>query len=167
MLGESVGSFIQGTLGLLVVLVISTIITFTRETPRSVISFKSIALIAISFHLLHLGEETVYGFHRLFPELLGLAVWPLWLFLSFNLMWVGVWLVGLFVVPPNRFTITTFWFLALASTVNAFAHPTISILVVGYFPGLISSPFVGVLGILLIRQLNRASNNDKLSEAGA
>ena len=163
MLGAGVQSFALGTLGLLVVLVISTIIASTKETPKSVTSFRSIVLITISFHALHLGEETVYGFHRLFPELLGLAAWPVWLFLSFNLSWIGVWLFGAFVVSPNRFTMTTFWFLALASTVNAIAHPTFSILVAGYFPGLISSPFVGVFGILLLRQLIRTSNIEELN----
>ncbi len=167
MVDESIGSFFIGTLGLLVLLAISLIVAVSRVAPRSIVSFKSIALLAIGFHLVHFTEEAVYGFHRLFPELLGLVTWPLWLFLSFNFVWVGVWLIGIFVDPPNRITMTTFWFLGLASTVNAIAHPIFSFLVAGYFPGLVSSPFVGVLGILLLRRLNRASSNGKLPGAAA
>jgi hypothetical protein len=55
---------------------------------------------------------------------------------------------------------TAFWFLAIVSMFNAIAHMALSLLVGGYFPGLISSPLVGVLGTLLARRLHRASSKD-------
>ena len=54
---------------------------------------------------------------------------------------------------------TAFWFLAIAAAINGFAHPMFSLAVKGYFPGLITSPFVGVLGILLAKKLYRVSRN--------
>lgn len=160
---EFVESFITGTIGLLVVLAISTLLAHFRTVPKSIGSFKSILLAAICFHLIHLTEEAVYDFHRLFPELLGLVAWPLSLFLSFNILWAAIWIISASVEFPNRFTLMAFYFLALASAVNAIAHPVLSLLVGGYFPGLISSPFVGVLGIILLRKLTKASSNDKQS----
>ncbi len=158
---DGVQSFFIGTSGLLIVLVISAIITWSRKTPTKVAieSFQTVLVIAICFHLIHLTEETIYGFHEQFPVLLGLAPWPISLFLGFNIAWVIIWLISVFLIAPNRVTITTFWFLALASVVNAFAHPALSILVGGYFPGLISSPGVGILGFVLIRKLHHASDN--------
>ena len=124
-------------------------------------TLKAILLTAICFHLFHFAEETVYEFHKLFPQLLGLAPWPVSIFVGFNFAWVIIWLIGIFLVSPNRVTVTTFWFLAIASAINGIAHPVFSILVGGYFPGLVSSPFVGVLGILLVRNLYQASSNAK------
>jgi len=34
------------------------------------------------------------------------------------------------------------------------AHPALSVFTQGYFPGLVTSPLVGVLGVLLLRRLH-------------
>jgi len=49
------------------------------------------------------------------------------------------------------------WFLAIASAVNGVAHPVLSLVSGGYFPGLWSSPLVGVAGVFLLRALPRLS----------
>lgn len=160
---DALQSFFIGTLGLLVVLVISAVLAFSRATPTNgqIASFRRLLITAVCFHLVHLAEETVTGFHILFPQLLGLAPWPVSIFLSFNIGWVLIWLGGIFLFSLTRFTITTFWFLAIASVVNGIAHPALSFVVGGYFPGLVSSPFVGVLGILIIRRLYHASSHTR------
>ncbi len=158
---ETLQSFFIGTLGLLVILAISAVITFTRAIPTNTqfSSIKWILITALCFHLVHLAEETAFGFHILFPQLLGLTPWPVSVSLVFNIGWVVIWLGNIFLFATTRFTMTIFWFLAIASTINGIAHPALSFLVGGYFPGLITSPFVGVLGILIVRRLYKASNH--------
>ncbi len=41
------------------------------------------------------------------------------------------------------------WFFAIAAIVNGVAHPLPAVAARGYFPGLITSPVVGVVGVLL------------------
>jgi lipopolysaccharide export LptBFGC system permease protein LptF len=47
MVGESIGSFFVGTLGLSVLLVISGIIAFLRKAPRTNADLKLVVLVAI------------------------------------------------------------------------------------------------------------------------
>lgn len=163
-MSEAFQSFSTGTLGLLVILIISAVLAVLRATPKTnqLESIRLILITAICFHLVHLAEETVYEFHVLFPQLLGLAPWPVSVFLAFNFTWVLIWLCGVYFYPLNRITMTTFWFLAIASAINGIAHPVFSLMVDGYFPGLVTSPFVGLLGILLIRRLNQVSSHNRI-----
>jgi len=43
--------------------------------------------------------------------------------------------------------------LAIAGAANGVAHPLMSVAVGGYFPGLATSPLIGVLGVVLLRRL--------------
>jgi len=47
------------------------------------------------------------------------------------------------------------WFLAAASVSNALLHPALAIATGGYFPGVLTSPVVGVAGLFLLRGLAR------------
>ena len=47
--------------------------------------------------------------------------------------------------------------LAIAGTFNGIAHPALALAAGGYFPGLISSPVIGVAGVLLWRSLLRST----------
>jgi hypothetical protein len=42
------------------------------------------------------------------------------------------------------------WFLGIACALNGLAHPLLALRSGGYFPGLITSPLVGVAGVLLL-----------------
>ena len=99
------------------------------------------------------------GFHLRYPELLGLAPWPPSFFVTFNLVWIVVW--GLSLLGLSRHVRAAYfpmWFLGIGSAVNGVAHPIFSMAVSGYFPGLLTSPLVGLLGVLLLRELARNSN---------
>jgi len=41
----------------------------------------------------------------------------------------------------------------MAALANGVAHPLLSVRVAGYFPGLITSPVLGIVGVLLLRRL--------------
>lgn len=59
-------------------------------------------------------------------------------------MWLGIWVLS---VPGLRsaraFAFFAAWFLAIAGMVNGIVHPLLAIFVGVYFPGLVSSPFIG------------------------
>ena len=94
-------------------------------------------------------EEFVTGFHVLLPLLFDLAPLSGELFVGFNVFWLGVWVLA-----------------ALAMCFNGIAHPLLSILSAGYFPGLITSPIVGVLGVLVIRKLFQISERKPEGHTG-
>jgi len=58
------------------------------------------------------------------------------------------------------------WFLAIASLANGVAHPLLSVQAGRYFPGLFTSPLVGVAGLALLRQMALATGDVRL-ESGA
>ena len=155
------GSVLFGTLGLTLAAVVALALAFSRGrvSVAFVPRIRLVSLVAILFQLTHFIEETLQQFYVRFPELLGLAPWPLKFFLVFNLSWLGAWLLA--VVGLNGFgRVSAFalWFLAIASMANGIAHPVVAFAVGGYFPGLWSSPFVGILGMVLFRTLSVGSS---------
>jgi len=123
----------------------------SRTHSRGVVH---IALVAILFQAAHFAEELVTGFHQRFPALLGLAPMPLRLFVLFNLAWLAIWSLSAWgLAARSRVALFPLWFLGIACIANGVAHPSFSVLVGGYFPGLVTSPAVGVLGVLLLRRL--------------
>ena len=99
---------------------------------------------------LHFLEEFVTHFSDRFPSLLGLPAWSDTFFVVFNLAWLSVWILSAIGLQKGYwFALFPVWFFAIASIVNGIAHPVLAIVVRGYFPGLITSPVVGVLGVLL------------------
>jgi hypothetical protein len=61
-----------------------------------------------------------------------------------------------------RLAVFPLWFLAIASVANGVVHPFLSLAVWDYFPGLWSSPLVGILGVVLVSTLvsaTRATGN--------
>ncbi len=113
---------------------------------------------ATGIQCVHFAEEWATGFHVHFPALLGLEPMPLSFFVGFNLAWIAAWVVS---VPLLRsaqpLAFFAAWFLAIAGMLNGVAHPLLALTSGGYFPGLITSPAIGLAGILLWRQLHRAT----------
>ena len=106
----------------------------------------------------HFIEEWATGFHVRFPALFGLEPMPLAVFVAFNLAWIVVWIASIPLLQQGRRpAFFAAWFLAIAAMLNGLAHPLMAVASGAYFPGLISSPLVGVAGIYLWRRLRRAT----------
>jgi hypothetical protein len=106
----------------------------------------------------HFVEEWATGFHARFPALFGLEPMPLSIFVVFNLTWIVIWIVSIPMLrSARRAAFFTAWFLAIAGALNGLAHPLMSAAVAGYFPGLITSPFIGLAGVCLWRRLRNAT----------
>ena len=112
-------------------------------------------LIGLAAQCLHFMEESVTGFPERFPALLGLPAWPADFFVVFNLTWLSIWIVSTIgLLRGHWFALFPIWFFAIASIANGVAHPVFAISVRGYFPGLITSPVVGALGVSLALRLH-------------
>ena len=108
----------------------------------------------------HFAEEWATGFHIQFPALFGLQPMPLWFFVGLNLIWVSAWIVSVPLLRSGRqVAFFAAWFLAIAGMLNGIAHPLMAAVSGGYFPGLVSAPFIGVASLLLWQRLRRATSS--------
>ncbi|HEU4429885.1 MAG TPA: HXXEE domain-containing protein [Myxococcota bacterium] len=161
-MSEELRSILLGTTGLGVAAAAAMLITVSRgpiEAGRPALRAAAhFAVVATVAQLLHFAEELIAGFHQRFPEQLGLAAWPRSFFISFNLFWLGAWALSSWgLLASRRLAVAALWFLGIAGLANGVVHPLLSIRVGGYFPGLITSPFIGLAGVLLIRRLSSIS----------
>ena len=108
----------------------------------------------------HFAEEWATDFHVRFPALFGLEPIPLSFFVVFNLTWIAIWIASVPLLRAARKpAIFAAWFLAIAGMLNGVAHPLMAVASGGYFPGLISSPFIGLASIYLWKRLDDATSN--------
>ena len=148
---ENLRSILTGTAVLTVAAAVSLVLTILRK-PQTAGREQTVRvfLLGLAVQSLHFMEEFVTHFEDRFPALLGLSAWSENFFVAFNLIWMSVWIlsaVGL--QRGNRMALFPVWFFAIACVANGIAHPVLAIAAHGYFPGLITSPILGVLGVLL------------------
>lgn len=114
---------------------------------------------ATAIQCLHFAEEWATGLHIRFPALFSLEPMPLAFFVGFNLAWIAAWIVSVPLLKSAR-TPAFFaaWFLAIAGMLNGVAHPLMAVASGGYFPGLLTSPAIGLAGIRLWGRLRSATS---------
>ena len=125
------------------------LLVLSRRSPPENVAERLAAAralaVAVGVQSVHFAEEVGTGFHERFPALLGLPAMPVSFFVAFNLTWIGIWVAsvpGLRAARPAAFFAA--WFLAIAGMLNGIAHPLLAVAADGYFPGLVSSPVIGV-----------------------
>lgn len=134
-----------------------------RPSPEERASKRTVAsrwlALATAIQSGHFVEEWATGFHVRFPGLFGLDPMPLAVFVVFNLVWIAIWIASIPLLRAGR-TPAFFaaWFLAIAGMLNGLAHPVMAVASGGYFPGLISSPFIGLASLYLWRRLQGATD---------
>jgi len=114
---------------------------------------------AACIQAIHFTEEALTDFPGRLGALLGIPAMPMSFFVAFNLVWLTIWaasIPGLLSARPWAFFAA--WFLAIAGVINGVAHPGLAIASGTYFPGLLTSPFIGVAGIWLARKLKDAGS---------
>ena len=160
---EASYSVLIGTAGLSAAVLIALSLTLlrkpTRSDPLSRRRLMQYAAVALVSQCIHFTEELATGFHEQYPLLLSLRPWSLTFFVTFNVAWIVIWSLSIIGLRADfRAAFFPIWFLGLGCLVNVFAHPYFSISAGGYFPGLWTSPIVGVAGALLIRELVRSTS---------
>lgn len=129
------------------------------NTGKCVAASRALGLTTV-VQSLHFSEEWATGFHIRFPALLGLEPMPLLVFVLFNLAWIAIWIASIPMLrSAQTFGIFAAWFLAIAGILNGIAHPLMAVISGGYFPGLFSSPFIGLAAVFLWRRLGNATLN--------
>lgn len=156
-------SVLVGTMGLATAAIAAVILTVSRQihlsTVRELNRVRQIVAMAVFLQCVHFAEEWSTGFQTRFPEMLGLVPWSNAFFVSFNVTWIAIWCICIAFLR-NRPRILWFpvWFLAIASVANGIVHPVLSVVSGGYFPGLWTSPLVGIAGVVLLRALIRLTS---------
>jgi hypothetical protein len=156
-MSEELRSVLIGTAGLSVALALAAALSVIRR-PREWADVRRyvipVAVLTIVVHALHAAEEFLTGFHRRFPATFDLAPWSPEFFLSFNIVWIAIWLAGVWGLSARRRSgFLPVWFLAVAGAVNGIAHPLLAVGSGGYFQGLATAPFLGVAAAVLLRRL--------------
>ncbi len=157
-MNENLRSILLGTAGLSAGAVVALLLTILRPMVEDDQAGRDrtarLLLIGIAVQCLHFTEEFVTRFQDRFPALLGLPAWPENFFVMFNLIWLSIWgLSAVGLLKGYRLALFPVWFFAIGGIVNGIAHPVLALAARGYFPGLITSPILGVLGVLLWRRL--------------
>jgi len=132
-----------------------------RPTPNKgmqLLAASRALRLATAVQFVHFCEEWATGFYVRFPALFGLEPIPGLIFAVFNLAWIATWIVA---IPMLRaasvFAFFAAWFLAIAGLLNGIAHPLLAASTGEYFPGLISSPLIGIAGFYLWQRLDSAT----------
>ena len=128
--------------------------TWAQEDKGHTRRAVQIAAVAVVLQGTHFAEELLAGLHVRLPALFGLDQMPLGFFVSFNVAWLAIWSVSVWGLwARHRVALFPLWFLVVGCITNGIAHPSLSVLVGGYFPGLLTSSVVGVVGVVLLRRL--------------
>ena len=162
-MNENVRSMVFGPSVLYGVAVAALILTIVRRPAKysapDIDGIIALYLIGIACQCLHFTEEFVTGFYVRAPEFLGFVRWSTEFFVTFNLSWIAIWLFG--AVGLQRRMRTAFfpvWFFAIGMVGNAIWHPLLCLATGGYFPGLFTSPFGGIVGAILLSRLWKLTN---------
>jgi hypothetical protein len=118
---EELRSILVGTAGLSVAGVVALLLTLARggvvASRTELRAAVRLAFAVVLVQAAHFAEELTTGFHRRFPELLGLSPWSLRFFVSFNLVWLAIWGLSLWGLNARRRTaLFPLWFWVSAAS---------------------------------------------------
>ena len=169
-LSENVRSFLIGTFPLWAAFGVAVLLWLRRGPvdPTAARELRNPLLLGIAFQCLHMLEEYLTGFATRFPERFGLTPWPDELFLAFNVSWIAIWIASSVGLEKGvRIAALPIWFFALGMVLNLFGHPLLALSAAGYFPGLFTFPFGGILGLVVLKRLLAATSPAGDSPQGA
>ena len=157
-MSENVRSMVLGPSVLYGVAIAALVLTIVRKpvnySDQQIDRVIKLYLIGIAFQCLHFVEEFVTGFYIRVPPFLGFVPWSPEFFVTFNLCWIALWLVAAVGIKKQiRAAFFPVWFFAIGMVGNAIWHPLLCVATGGYFPGLFTSPFAGVIGLILVSRL--------------
>ena len=163
---NELSSILIGTAALWVAAAVALLLTVLRRPVDGDLASRErtarLFLLGLAVQCMHFMEEFLTHFQDRFPALLGLPPWSERFFVAFNLIWLSVWILSA-IDLERTYLLALFpvWFFAIAAVVNGIAHPLLAVVAHGYFPGLITAPVLGVLGVLLwlrLLELTRKRN---------
>jgi hypothetical protein len=160
-------SFIPSAIVLGLAALVSLVLANTWPSPVEAAHERRAAsralAVAVVLQGIHFGEEALTGLPERLGPLFGLPPMSYSFFVLFNLTWLGIWLASIKgLASRSSGAFFAAWFLAIAGVLNGIAHPLLAVRTSGYFPGLVTSPFVGLasawLGYRLLGATRTTSN---------
>ncbi len=141
--------------GVAIVALVLTIVRRPRKySSEEIDPIIGLYLVGIACQCLHFTEEFVTGFYVRVPPFLGFVPWSPEFFVTFNLLWIALWLLAAVGIRKQiRIAFFPVWFFAIGMVGNAIWHPLLCFATGSYFPGLFTSPFAGVIGVVLVSRL--------------
>ena len=167
---DTLRSVLLGTSGLSIALAAALLLTLCRPLlrPDPAARGRVIRLLALGIAVqgLHFAEELITKFYVEFPQFLGLSTWTSEFFVVFNLVWLAIWVLSAIALRAGMgIALFPIWFFAIAMTANGIAHPILALGARAYFPGLVTSPAVGIVGVLLWARLLAATQPRSRAQA--
>ncbi|MDH4351416.1 MAG: HXXEE domain-containing protein [Gemmatimonadota bacterium] len=118
--------------------------------------------LTIAAQVLHFVEELRTELYVAFPTTFGFPAAQLSVFVWANTTALVVWAAALIAVRQGIvLALLPLWFLGFCALLNLVLHPYLALTTGGYYPGVVTAPLVGVLGIMTIRELARVTANDR------
>jgi hypothetical protein len=159
-MSNQLAGLLPSVVGLGSVAMVAAFLTHTRvwaeEVQGQMRGAVQLALVTTLLQAAHFAEELSTGFEERFPALFGLSPIPSRGFVAFNIVWLVIWGLSVWgLARRRRLALFPLWFLAIASIVNGIAHPGFALFEGSYFPGLLTAPVTGAMGVLLLRRLLR------------
>jgi len=163
-MNENIRSILTGTAVLWVGAAVALLLTLLRRPVDGDLAGREqtarLFLLGLAVQCMHFLEEFITHFQERFPALLDLPPWSEGFFVAFNLIWMSIWILSAINLQRGyRFALFPVWFFSIAAVANGIAHPMLAVVAHGYFPGLITSPVLGVLGVLLWLRLLGLTRN--------
>jgi len=160
---ENLRSMVLGPSVLYGVALAGLVLTIVRRpakhSPGAIDPLINLYLVGVAFQCLHFTEEFVTGFYIRAPKFLGFVAWSTEFFVTFNLVWIALWILAAVGLKKGiRIAFFPVWFFAIGMVGNAVWHPLLCLATGGYFPGLFTSPFAGVIGVILVSRLWKITN---------
>lgn len=147
----------RALLGLMAAFIAASFIAAARPPREAGPRLKRAGLVTLALQGAHFAEELATGFYVRFPALFGFDPWTREFFISLNAGALLIWLAAIAAAPAvPRLTGAALWFLALTAMGNGVAHPLVAFLAGGYFPGVLTAPFLAAGGVVLSMRLWRA-----------
>jgi len=139
-------------------LVIAFLVWVAQKKATAEPDIVGLYLAAVSIQCIHFLEEYLTGIQTEFPKPFG-YIWSDQQFVTLNLVWLAVFVVtGVGVHYKIRLSyLVVYYFAIIGGIANGLAHPLLSLMKGGYFPGLFTSPFVLIVGLALLRRLMKGS----------
>jgi hypothetical protein len=142
-----------------------TMTALRPRLPRDLKRTRRLLLVVgltIAGQVLHFGEELLTELYVAFPTSFGYPAAALSVFVWANIAALVVWVVALLAVRQGIvIAVLPLWFLGFAELLNLFLHPYLALKTGGYYPGVVTAPIVGVLGIMTIRELARVTARNR------
>jgi hypothetical protein len=159
-MNDTLRSVFVGTSGLTVAAAVALALTVYRApvSAEHARQNQTTALVVacLTIQVAHFIEEYTTRFYQRFPSLVGLVPWSVNFFVVFNVFWLIIWAFSALALSSGaRIALFPLWFLAVSMIANGIAHPLLAVASGGYFPGLITAPIEGILGVALWMRLMR------------